>query len=199
MPCGRFEVPESASLHLPSQGKNIFLQAFVGQYEESMYLCGIKSLKPKQLVTIPIMKYESCISKTTSSAKSVYAVVSDLKNLERVRDKIPQDKVQELDIEPDCIRIKVDGLGQKLSVRILDKEENKVVKYGVEDSPVSVFFWIQMKEVAPGDTRLKLTLEADIPFMFRMMLEKKLQQGLDQAAEMMAQFPYEAWEKGDTV
>jgi hypothetical protein len=29
--------------------------------------------------------------------------------------------------------------------------------------------------------------------MFKMMVDKKLQQGLDQAAEMLAQFPYSQW------
>lgn len=145
------------------------------------------------------MKYESHITQSTSSASSIYHVLSNLKNLERVRDRIPQDKIQELEIEEDYVRVKVNGLGQKIGVFIADKEDSKVVKYGVENSPVPVTMWIQMKEVAPADTRLKLTLEADIPFMFRMMIEKKLQDGLNQAADMLAQFPYEEWEKGEIV
>lgn len=145
------------------------------------------------------MKYESHITQSTSSASSIYHVLSNLKNLERVRDRIPQDKIQELEIEEDYVRVKVNGLGQKIGVFIADKEDSKVVKYGVENSPVPVTMWIQMKEVAPADTRLKLTLEADIPFMFRMMIEKKLQDGLNQAADMLAQFPYEEWEKGEMV
>ena len=145
------------------------------------------------------MKYESHITQSASSAASIWHVLGNLKNLERVRDKIPQDKVQELEIEEDYIRIKVNGLGQKIGIFIADKEENKVVKYGVENSPVPVTMWIQMKEIAPQDTRLKLTVEADIPFMFRMMIEKKLQDGLNQAADMLAQFPYEEWEKGENA
>ena len=145
------------------------------------------------------MKYESRISQTPNSAQSIFYALSHLKNLERVRHLIPQDKVQELDIEDDCVRVKVDGLGQKICIRIVDKEEYKVVKYGAENSPVAFNLWIQMKEVAPRDTRLKITMEADIPFMFRMMLEKKLQAGLDQAADMLAQFPFEEWEKGGMV
>ncbi len=145
------------------------------------------------------MKYESHITQSANSAESIYRVLGNMKNLERVRDRIPQDKIQEMEIEADHIRVKVNGLGQKIGIFIADKEENKVVKYGVENSPVPVTMWIQMKEVAPQDTRIKLTVEADIPFMFRMMIEKKLQSGLDQAADMLAQFPYEEWEKGDVV
>lgn len=145
------------------------------------------------------MKYESHITRSASSAESIYRVLGNLKNLERVRGMIPQDKIQELEIEEDYVRVKVNGLGQKIGVFIADKEDRKVVKYGVENSPVPVTLWIQMKEAAPADTRLKLTMEADIPFMFRMMMEKKLQDGLDRAADMLAQFPYEEWGKGETV
>ena len=143
------------------------------------------------------MKYESHITQSVCSAQSIYRVLSNLKNFERVRDRIPQDKIQELEIEEDYVRVKVNGLGQKLGIFIADKEEAKVVKYGVENSPIAVTMWIQMKEVAPKDTRIKLTVEADIPFMFRMMIEKKLQDGLNQAADMLAQFPYDEWEKGE--
>ena len=138
-------------------------------------------------------KYESAVTKVEASAAQVYSVFSNLKNLERVKDLIPKDKVQELEIEAESVRMKVDGLGQKITILIVDKTENEVIKYGAEGIPMDVNFWIQMKEVAPMDTRIKLTLKADIPMMFKMMLDKKIQQGIDQAAAMIAQFPYGAW------
>ncbi|MGN1240816.1 MAG: SRPBCC family protein [Paludibacteraceae bacterium] len=138
-------------------------------------------------------KYESAVTKVAASVAQVYSVFSNLKNLERVKDMIPKDKVQELEIEAESVRMKVDGLGQKITILIVDKTENEVIKYGAEGIPMQMNFWIQMKEVAPMDTRLKLTLKADIPMMFKMMLDKKIQQGIDQAAAMIAQFPFAAW------
>ena len=138
-------------------------------------------------------KYESAVTKVAASAAQIYSVFSNLKNLERVKDMIPQDKVQEMEIEAESVRMKVDGLGQKITILIVDKTENEVIKYGVEGIPMEMNFWIQMKEVAPMDTRIKLTLKADIPMMFKMMLDKKIQQGIDQAAAMIAQFPFEQW------
>ena len=138
-------------------------------------------------------KYESAVTKVVASAAQIYKVFSNLKNLERVKDLIPKDKVQELEIEDESVRMKVDGLGQKITILIVDKTENEVIKYGAEGIPMEMNFWIQMKEVAPMDTRIKLTLKADIPMMFKMMLDKKIQQGIDQAATMIAQFPFAAW------
>ena len=139
-------------------------------------------------------KYESKITSANCSAEQVYRVISNFQNLERVRDKIPQDKIQEMEIEPDRIRFKVDGLAQKITVVIVDRIENDTVKFGTEGGPVDANFWIQLKELSPVDTRIKLTLKADIPLMFRMMLGNKLQTGLDQAADMLAQFPYAQWQ-----
>jgi len=135
-------------------------------------------------------KYESKIQSIPAPVDKVYPVLSNMMNLERVRDLIPADKVQEMDITEDAVKFKVDGLAQKVTIRIVDKIENDTIKFGLDNMPVAGNFWIQLKEVAPNDTRVKLTVKADIPVFFRMMIEKKLQQGLDDAAVMLTQFPY---------
>lgn len=138
-------------------------------------------------------KYESKQTSSRCSAASIYKIASDLSNLERVRNLIPEDKVKDMDFGEDYVRFKVDGLGQKICIRIIDKEEENYVKFGLENLPVAANFWIQMKEVTPTDTRLKLTVVADIPAMFKMMIGNKIQEGLDRAAEMLAQMPFDQW------
>ncbi len=138
-------------------------------------------------------KYESKVTSISAPVEVVYAGLSNFKNLERVKNLIPQDKVQELEIEADSIRMKVDGLGQKIVINIVERKENDTIKFGAENIPLQMNFWIQLKGVAPDDTRMKLTLKADIPMMFKMMLDKKIQQGIDDAATMIAQMPFQQW------
>jgi carbon monoxide dehydrogenase subunit G len=138
-------------------------------------------------------KYESKITSAACPAQQIYRVLSNMESLEKVKDLIPKDKIQEMEIEPDRVRLKVDGLAQKITIAIVDRIENDTIKFGAEGIPMDANFWIQLKEVSPTDTRIKLTVKADIPFMFKFMVEKKLQQGLDQAADMLAQFPYAMW------
>ena len=137
--------------------------------------------------------YESHIAKVPADASAIYAVISDLSNLEHVRDLIPQDKVQEFETDPDFVRLKVDGLGQKIIIRIVDRIVNDTVKFGIENLPMDGNFWIQVKQVAPHDSRIKLTLKAELPMMIAMMAGKKIQEGIDQAADMMAKMPFEQW------
>ena len=158
-----------------------------------LYLCSAKWTYIIYII-MSNTKYESKIVSSTASAEQIYRVFSNLKNVERVKDLIPKDKIQEMEISEDQIRIKVDGLGQKITIGIVDRIENDTIKFGLEGIPMDANFWVQLKQLADNDTRIKLTLKADIPMMFKMMIGNKLQQGLDQAAEMLAQFPYAAWQ-----
>ncbi len=135
-------------------------------------------------------KYESSIQTVAASAHDIYRVLGNMENIALVKDLIPQDKVQEMSYDKDSVHIKVDGLGQKLCIRIVDSEEDSVLKYGIDNLPMGMNFWVQMREVGQNDSRIKLTLKADLPMMFKMMLDKKLQDGIEQAAVVLARLPY---------
>ncbi len=136
------------------------------------------------------LKYESKIGQVNANATDVFAVLTNLENLQRFAEHIPQDKVKELEITRDTIRFKVDGLAQKISIGIVDQEENKMIKYGAENIPIPLNAWIQLKQMDEMDTRMRITIKTDMPAMFRMMLDKKLQTGLDQAVDMLCNIKY---------
>lgn len=136
------------------------------------------------------IKYESKIGQIAANDAAVFSVLSNLENINRFRDVIPQDKIKDLEISSDRIRFKVDGLGQKIAIAIVEKEEYKLVKYGAESLPIPLNVWIQLKQVAEMDTRIRITIKTDMPVMFKMMFDKKIQQGLDQAIDMLCQVPY---------
>ena len=139
------------------------------------------------------IKYESKIGQIPANDYKVFAVLSNLENINHFRDLIPQDKVKELEISKDRIRMKVDGLGQKIAIAIVDKEEFKTIKFGAfgaEDLPIPFNVWIQLKQVAELDTRIRITVKTDMPAMFKMMFDKKMQLGLDQAIDMLCRLPY---------
>ena len=136
------------------------------------------------------VKYESKIGQITANDAAVFAVLSNLENINHFRDVIPQDKIRELEVSSDRIRFKVEGLGQKIAIVILEKEEYKTIKFGAENMPIPFNIWIQLKQVAELDTRIRITIKTDMPAMFKMMFDKKMQQGLDQAVDMLCQVPY---------
>ena len=136
------------------------------------------------------IKYESKIGQVHANAADVFAVLANLENLERFKDVIPQDKIKELEITRDSVRFKVEGLGPKVSIGIVDQEENKTIKYGAQNIPVPLNAWIQLKQVDELDTRMRITVKTDLPAMFRMMIDKKMQTGPDQAVDMLCNIKY---------
>ena len=116
--------------------------------------------------------------------------MTNLENLQRFADFIPQDKVKELEITRDSIRFKVEGLGPKVTIGIVDQEENKMIKYGAQNIPIPLNAWIQLKQMDEMDTRMRITIKTDMPAMFRMMIDKKMQAGLDQAVDMLCNIKY---------
>ena len=136
------------------------------------------------------IKYESKIGQIAANDQKVFAVLSNLENLNFFRDLIPEDKVKELEITSDRIRMKIEGLAQKIAIAIVDKEEFKTIKFGAENLPIPFNVWIQLKQIDEQDTRIRITVKTDLPIMFKMMFDKKMQQGLDQAIDLLCQVPY---------
>ena len=136
------------------------------------------------------IKYESKIGQIAASQEKVFSVLSNLENIRHFLDVIPQDKVKDIEISSDRIRFKVEALAQKITIAILEKEEYKTIKFGAENMPIPFNVWIQLKQVADMDTRIRITIKTDMPAMFKMMFDKKMQQGLDQAIDMLCQVPY---------
>jgi len=136
------------------------------------------------------IKYESKIGQIAANDAIVFAVLSNLENINHFRDVIPQDKLQDMEVSSDRVRFKIEGLGQKIAISIVEKEEYKTIKYGAESLPVPLNVWIQLKQMAENDTRIRITIKTDMPAMFKMMFDSKIQQGLDQAIDMLCQVPY---------
>lgn len=136
------------------------------------------------------IKYESKIGQIAANDAIVFAVLSNLENINHFRDIIPQDKLQDIEVSSDRVRFKIEGLGQKIAISIVEKEEYKTIKYGAESLPVPLNVWIQLKQMAENDTRIRITIKTDMPAMFKMMFDSKIQQGLDQAIDMLCQLPY---------
>lgn len=127
-------------------------------------------------------KYESKQQQINHPASLIFPIISRMDFLTPAM----QDKVEEWQATPDTCSFKVKGF--KVSLRIADKVENKHVKIVADEGglPIDFTFWIQLHEVSSLDTRVRMVLHAELNMMMRMMIGSKLQSGLDQAVEGLA-------------
>jgi hypothetical protein len=135
-------------------------------------------------------KFESSIKQIAYPQQSVYNMLSDLTNIERVKDKVPEDKLKDLTFDKDTISISVSPVGQ-ISMRIVERDEPKIIKFASENSPMSFNFWIQILPVSDTASKMKLTIDADIPFFAKGMVSGPLKEGIEKIAEALATIPYE--------
>ena len=75
-------------------------------------------------------------------------------------------------------------------LRVIEREPEGTIKLATEQSPLDLTLWIQLLEPAPNNTRLRLTLRADLNFFVRKMIGGKLEEGIERLADMLAILPY---------
>lgn len=135
-------------------------------------------------------KYESTVKTVPYPQENVYRMISDLSNLERIRDRVPSDKIQEFSFDTDTVSVSVSPVGQ-ITMRIVERDEPKCVKFESEQSPMPFNLWIQVLAVDEQTSKMKVTVKADIPFMLQAMVSGLLQDGVEKVADALARIPYE--------
>lgn len=132
-----------------------------------------------------------------ATSEQVYSKLSDMQNLRPMVDallprmgSLPMGiTLDGVDLTEDSVAIRVNGKGT-YTLRRVEQEPNKLLKFASNDGGKELKLWIQLLEKNPGVTNFRVTLEVDIPFLVRKMVESKLQQGVDGAADMLARIPY---------
>ncbi|MDR1381254.1 MAG: SRPBCC family protein [Tannerella sp.] len=120
----------------------------------------------------------------------IFAMLSDMSNLERVRDRIPQDKIKDFTFDRDTCSFTVDPVGSVV-FQIVEREPNKTIKFSTTNSPIPLLMWIQLKQVAENDTKMKMTVRAELNPFIKPMVSKPLQDAIDKISEIVAHLPYE--------
>jgi len=134
-------------------------------------------------------KFESSVKLVPYSQQAVYSNISDLTNLEKVRDRVPEDKVKNFSFDQDTLTIDVAPVGE-LKLRICDREEPKCVKFETVQSPVPFNVWVQVLPVDENSSKMKVTVKAELNPFIKSMVEKPLQEGVEKIADALAMVHY---------
>lgn len=134
-------------------------------------------------------QFESSVKQIPFSQERVYAKLSDLSNLESMKDRIPQDKVKDISFDADTLTFSVDPVG-KITLQVIEREPFKCIKFETTQSPLPFNLWIQLVPDSEQGCKMKLTIRVDInPFM-KAMVQKPLQEGIEKMADMLAMIQY---------
>ncbi len=134
-------------------------------------------------------KFESSIKQVPYPQEAVYRNISDLSNLEKVKDRVPEDKIKDFSFDEDTVTLNVQPVGE-LKLRICEREEPKCVKFETVQSPVPFNVWIQVLPVDEQNSKMKVTVKAELNPFIKSMVEKPLQEAVEKIADALALVQY---------
>lgn len=140
------------------------------------------------------VQFESNVKHVPYSQERVYNKLSDLNNLEGVRERLNEmkdkldGKLEDMSFDRDSITLKVQGIN--LTLRIIEREPLKCIKFEGDKSPIPLNLWIQILPVSEGEAKMKVTIRAEVNMFMKAMVSKPLQEGVEKLADMLAMLPY---------
>lgn len=158
-----------------------------------------------------LQKYESEIKYLNFEQTLVYEKLSDLRNLDNLRQKIadpaaadllksnlpPEIKPEQIDkfreyaekMELGADYIKIASPMGEVTLRLVELEAPKCLKFAGEGAPLPLTMWIQLLPTAEG-CKMKLTIGAEVNMFMKAMVNKPLQKAANGLADMLARLPY---------
>ncbi|HOK35922.1 MAG TPA: SRPBCC family protein [Paludibacteraceae bacterium] len=132
--------------------------------------------------------YESEAKTIFSNIEKVFNQLSDLTNLESLLDgnkSEVKDKLKDLQFDADSFNFSIETFG-KIGFRIIERKPFEIVKFQSEYFPVKMNVWILLNETAENETNMKLSIEADIPLMIKVMVDSKLKEMVNLLADTIS-------------
>ena len=133
-------------------------------------------------------RIESKIGVVKQPAEKIFNFISNFNNFNQL---IPEDKVKDFESTSDTCRFKVEGIGQA-GLRIIEREPHKLIKISSdEETTFDLLLWIQIKEIEPGDSRMKITTEVTLNPMMATMVKKPLKNFVDTLIDQAEKISYD--------
>lgn len=133
--------------------------------------------------------FESSIRQIDYPQECVYALLSDMNNIDKVKDRIPEDKANGLTFDANSIGINTPMGAVKLV--IVEREAPKCIKFETAESPLPFNFWIQILPVSESTSKMKLTIKAELNPFIKGMVSKPLTEGIEKIADALQAIHYE--------
>lgn len=150
-----------------------------------------------------LSKYESEVKQLSLPQAEAFARFSDLRNLGTLRDKlqdpevqakmeqhVPSDKLSEARRQLESMQFDADSVTLStpvggITLRVVERDEPKLIKLQSEGSPMPLTVWLQLLPVGPAESKLKVTVGAEVNMFLKGMVSKPLQQAADGLANIL--------------
>lgn len=144
-------------------------------------------------------KYVSDVKVVNQNHETVYNFLSDFNNLgqffneytlAQLSGQLPNASIEDVSTDTDRCTFTISPMGEA-GLRIIGREPTKTIKISGEGKiPFQLFVWIQLLPSGPYQTKLRVTLHAELNMMLKMLAGKKLKEGVNKIADALTMLPY---------
>jgi hypothetical protein len=146
-----------------------------------------------------VSKYVSEVKVLNHNNEVVYNFLADFKNLglffneytlAQISKQMPKVSINDFSSDTDSCNFSISSIGNA-GFRIIEREIPKMIKITGEGKiPFELYLWIQVLPISQYQCKLRLTLHAHLNMMMKMMLGKKMEDGINKIADAFAMLPY---------
>ena len=151
-----------------------------------------------------VSKFESEVKIIPQVQQVVYDRFADLNNLASLKERLNDPEVQAklaaevtaaklgdlrsytegMTFDTDSLTI-ASPLGQ-ITLRIVERDEPKCIKFASEGAPVQLYVWVQLLPHGEMESKMRVTVGAEVNFFMKGMVAKPLQQAADGLANILS-------------
>jgi hypothetical protein len=128
---------------------------------------------------------ESKIGRSSSLIADLYLFLSDFRNIAMM---VPAEHAAKIQATEDRCIIDAPGAGN-MELEYLEKQQPVLLKMGMAGGGDSLYLWIQLKEAAAYDTRIKITVRAKANIATKWIVKKQLQKFVDTMCDALCSIP----------
>ncbi len=145
-------------------------------------------------------KYTSEVKIISNNQETIYNFLSNMENLGKfitpealsaLSEKMPKFNISNFVADRDSCQFTVSGFGNT-GLRIVNREPFKTIKIGGNGNvPFDFNLWIQLLPGEAYQTQMRLTVQAELSIMMKMIVGKKLEEGINKIADALVLIPYQ--------
>jgi hypothetical protein len=144
-------------------------------------------------------KFVSEVKIINHNQEVVYNFLSDFNKLgsyfneytlAQISQQLPSIKINDVKYDYDSITFILSNNSEG-GLKIIERESPRTIKMtGSGIIPFEMYIWIQLLPVTPYQSKIRVTLHAELNVMMKMIAGKKLKEGVDKIAEALSIIPY---------
>jgi hypothetical protein len=137
-----------------------------------------------------MIEFSSDLKTIYHTDRDIFRVLSDLRNLDLVKDFIPEEKIKEFIFDKDSVSFRVDNIGN-VTFLVVERQPESLIKFKSVKLPFDVYLEIQLQLKSEEETELTMIVKSDISPLMKGFVEKPMREAVDRISEALTHLPYD--------